>query len=203
MSLIRVQPDTTYAISEVRLRFEAPADIPDHLVPFHVAQQLAEAIAKMEKFKGCKFIDRIPDQIKFCGKPCCTQIALGLPGQPVKILFERSAFQGDTDDAHNFGAVSDPDSRIEQDNLVDWVAVTHFWEPAIWIQQEEVDEFKNLGEKDGYVHRDNMPDRTPLSQKDLAAAAGQKVWHRAAEKNNDSSGIERLAEGASGLILPD
>jgi len=188
MTLVKVQPDKVYTLTEYRLRFAVPADLPEDMVPVYVARDLQKSIENLERFRGCRYVHRIPDRLHFTSSPCCARIALGLPGQEIPIRFEKSDYQGDTDDAHNFGLLSDPGGRIEQDGLIDWVAICHFWEPAVWIEKEDIEEFQTFGENEGFVHPENMPDRTPISQKNLAAAVGQKVWlkGRAAEDRDDT-----------------
>lgn len=159
MSLIRIQPDKEYSVVEERLRFPVPADLNSGQVPFYIARDLTKSIEILERHRDWHFMDRVPQRIKFCGKPCCSEIALGLPGQPLPIRFAISDYQGDTDDAHNFAEMSDPNKRTYEDNIVDWVAICHFWQPVVVVEMEPI-----FGEKEGFVSPENMPDMK-VSQK--------------------------------------
>lgn len=205
MTLIRVQPDTTYSIVEENLRFTVPAEFDtEQLAPLYGAKEVAAAIEVLEKHRGWRHIESIPNRVKFCGTPCCTKIALGLPGQPVPITFKRSNLQVDTDDAHNFGELSDPVKRREIDGKADWVAVVHFWEPDVLVSLNEIKEHRSaLGEAEGFVSPENMPDMTPNTEKAKKLAAEQKggsVWlprkMLAAEDSSGSRGTDQLQTGS-------
>lgn len=175
--LLKVQPDTEYGIVEERLRFEVPAGIPEKAIPFYIARDLAKSIELLERLRGYRVIDRIPTRLKFCAAPCCPSIALGMPGRELPIKFEKSAFQGDTDDAHNFDEMSDPDKRALEENIEDWVAIVHFWEPL--VVRNIADAKAAMESEEGLVRPEDMPDRTPLSVKikQLAAeGADVEMW---------------------------
>lgn len=159
MSLIRIQADKKYLIEECRIRFEAPADIPPNLVPLYAFKTIEWSKDRFERFKGWRFLDRVPARKAFAGgKPCCTQIVTRKPGESLTIKFMPSDFQGDTDDAHNFGTLSDKESRILIDNTIDWVAVMHFWVPAITVNQDEENEFRRSQTyAEGFAQWDALP----------------------------------------------
>jgi len=169
MSVIKVVPDKTYLIQECRIRFEAPADIEPQMVPFYAFKVIEWSKDRFERFKGWRFLDRVPARQAFSGgKPCCTQIVTRKVGEPLTIKFMPSDFQGDTDDAHNFGTMSDKDKRIHVDNKIDWVAIMHFWVPAITVDLDAEREFRaSQTYAEGFAQWDAMPtgDWTALREK--------------------------------------
>ena len=86
MSVIKVVPDKTYLIQECRIRFEAPADIEPQMVPFYAFKVIEWSKDRFERFKGWRFLDRVPARQAFSGgKPCCTQIVTRKVGEPLTI----------------------------------------------------------------------------------------------------------------------
>jgi hypothetical protein len=120
-----------------------------------IFKDLQYAIEKMERLRHWKFLDTMPTH-KRIKKPCCTQIASAKAGQPLKLVFEPSIMQGDTDDAHNSGLAQDNGHRLHIDNKIDWVAICHFWAPAITINREQIAE-ESLREADGFVSPELLP----------------------------------------------
>lgn len=161
-SWLKVQPDKQYLIAEERLRFAIPADIPPERVPMavYLSGELPAAMEIFEKHRGWKFLDAVPKRKQFPGgKPCCAEIMSKKAGEPLTIRFVPSDFQGDTDDAHNFGELSDPDKRLNLENTIDWVAVMHFWVPAITVDEVAEQEYRNsLGLAEGFAPMDKLPD---------------------------------------------
>ena len=159
MSLVKVQPDKQYLIEECRIRFEAPADIEPYMVPFHAFKTIEWSKDRFERFKGWKFLDRVPARKAFPnGTPCCPQIMERKPGESLTIKFMPSEYQGDTDDAHNFGTMSDKNKRIFVDNKIDWVAIMHFWVPAVTVNLDEEREFRDSQTyAEGFAQWDALP----------------------------------------------
>lgn len=161
MALIQIAPDKEFVISEERLRFAVPADIPPAEVPFHLylSGVLQQAIETYTKFRGWRMIDAVPQRKKFLrGQACCDQLKEGKNGDQITLRFLPSSFQGDTDDAHNFGELSNPDKRMYEDNLIDWVAVIHFWVPTIPINLDKEREISNsLSYANGFTPLSDMP----------------------------------------------
>lgn len=162
MSLLRVAPDKSFLISEERLRFALPADIPPERVPVavYLSGELPRAIEIYEKYKGWKMLDAVPARKAFSrGVPCCTQILEKKPGESMTLKFFPAEFQGDTDDAHNFDEMSDPDKRMFEDGIIDWICVVHFWVPAVEINlQAHSDISKSLGYREGFTPFNDLPD---------------------------------------------
>lgn len=160
-SWLKVQPDKQYLIAEERLRFAVPADIePDRIpIALYLSGELPAAMEIFEKHRGWKFLDTVPKRKQFPGgKPCCAEIMGKKPGESLTIKFVQSGFQGDTDDAHNFNELSNPGKRLMEENIIDWVAIMHFWVPAIVIDnQAEEDYRKSLGLQQGFATLDSLP----------------------------------------------
>lgn len=155
MTRIKVQPDREWLITEWRLRFAVDAEVPKNLVPIVIFKDLQQAIGIMENVRHWRFIDTMPTHKPFV-KPCCAQIASAKPGQPIKMIFEPSALQGDPDDAHNFGGATTGEHRLHVDNKIDWVAVCHFWAPAVHRNLEQIaDEMPR--ESEGFVSPELLP----------------------------------------------
>ena len=115
MALIKIAPDREFVISEERLRFAVPADIPPAEVPFHLylSGVLQKSIETYTRFRGWKMLDVVPERKQFLrGISCCEQLRSGKIGEQITLKFMPSSFQGDTDDAHNFGELSNPDKRL-------------------------------------------------------------------------------------------
>lgn len=159
MAIVKVQPDKQYLISEERIRFSAPADIAPQLIPFHAFKTIEKSKDIFEKHRGWRFLDTVPSRKLFPGgKPCCTQILERKPGQPLTIKFMPSDYQGDTDDAHNFGELSNPEHRLTAENTIDWVAIMHFWVPAIVVNLDEQREYAQaLNAEKGFMPWESMP----------------------------------------------
>lgn len=155
MTLLKVQPDHTWAIVEERIRFPVDVSVPPTMVPFVVAKDLQKAIDILEKHRGWRRLETVPTHRSFTGKPCCTQLA-GKPGDTITLKFVPSDFQGDTDDAHNFGEVSDARHRQEEEGLIDWVAIVHFWQPTITINTEQIRE-ETPGPSEGFADWNSLP----------------------------------------------
>lgn len=160
-SWLKVQPDKQYLIAEERLRFSLPADIPPDRVPYAVmlSGELPAAMEIFEKHRGWRPLTTVPKRKQFPGgKPCCAEIMSRKVGETLTIKFMPSDYQGDTDDAHNFGELSNPGKRLEEDNLVDWVAIIHFWVPAITVDnQAEADYRNSLGLAQGFAPLELLP----------------------------------------------
>lgn len=155
MTRINVQPDREWGITEWRLRFAVDAEVPKNLVPIVIFKDLQQAIDIMEKLRKWRFIDTMPTH-KPIATPCCQQIATAKVGQPIKMVFEPSALQGDADDAHNFGQATTGEHRLYVDNKIDWVAVCHFWAPLIHTNLEQLaDEMPR--EAEGFVSPELLP----------------------------------------------
>ncbi len=159
MSLIKVQPDREWLIVENHLRFPVDVGVKPDMVPIVVAKDLQRAIETIERRDGGKRLEVVPDRPRFAGKPCCDQLAQP-PGSIINLRFKPSAYQGDTDDAHNLDAMSDPQFRSVEEGLIDWVAIVHFWEPAIHINLEAEAEYRrSLGPAQGFMTWDMLPDK--------------------------------------------
>ncbi|MFA7267058.1 MAG: hypothetical protein WC054_12170 [Candidatus Nanopelagicales bacterium] len=155
--LIRTVPDKEYLITEERIRFPVDATVPPNLVPFAVAGDLLKSIEILERHRGWHLLDRVPDRKRFPGKACCKLID-SKPGTALHPRFEVASFQGDTDDATNFQLLSNPDRRQFVDGLIDWVAILHFWEPAVFVIPDQLKEdSRALDKEEGFVSWDKMP----------------------------------------------
>jgi hypothetical protein len=155
LTKISVQPDREWFITEWRLRFAVDAEVPRALVPIVIFKDLQRAIDIMENVRHWKFIDTMPTHKKII-KPCCTQIATAKAGQPIKMVFEPSVMQGDTDDAHNSGLATTGEHRLHVDNKIDWVAVCHFWVPGLSINLNQQAE-ETPRENEGFVSPELLP----------------------------------------------
>lgn len=160
-SWLKVQPDKQYLIAEERLRFSLPADIPPDRVPVAVmlSGELPAAMEIFEKHRGWKALTTVPKRKQFPGgKPCCAEIMSRKVGEALTIKFMPSDYQGDTDDAHNFNELSNPGKRLEEDNLIDWVAIIHFWVPAITVDNQAEEDYRNsLGLEQGFAPLELLP----------------------------------------------
>jgi len=156
---IRVQPDKEFLITEERLRFPVDAAVPPNLVPFVIAGDLVKSIQIFERHRGWHLLDRVPKRKAFPGSvPCCDLIAKGKPGTALNPRFEPSLYQGDTDDAHNFQELSNPEFRLNVEGLIDWVAILHFWEPAVHVDRDHVKEASQaLNPQQGFRRWEDMP----------------------------------------------
>ena len=164
--LLKVDPGKEYQISEERLRFPVQGDVPPNMVPFVILPDLRKAIDIFEKHRKWKLIDAVPQRKEFPGgKPCCADIMSKKPGESLTIVFEPSNFQGDTDDAHNFGEISNPEKRLLVENIIDWVAIMHFWVPTIGINMDaERDHRASLSYEQGFTPLEAL---TPYLQQKL------------------------------------
>lgn len=156
MTLLKVQPDKAWLITESRLRFEVDAMVEPKMVPLVVARDLQKSIEILERTRQWRVLERVPARKAFGGDACCPRM-LQPAGTPLNITFEPSVFQGDTDDAHNFDEIADPESRVLVDGKVDWVAVVHFWSPALFVNpaQEKEESFDAF---EGFAKWDSMPE---------------------------------------------
>ena len=144
--LTRVQPDREWFIVEEHLRFAVDATVPTNLVPIVIARDLRKSIDILEKHRGWKYLDTVPTHRKYLN-PCCDQIATGRAGTPLRMRFQPSPLQADTDDAHNFGGTYSPKGeRLYVDGKIDWVAIMHFWQPGIVVTPAEDREMLSSGE---------------------------------------------------------
>ncbi len=160
MTGINVAPDKTYLIAEERIRFPVPADVQPQMVPIYSFKTLEKSIDIFEKHRGWKMLDRVPARKQFPnGVACCDQMSRGKTGESLTIKFMPSDFQGDTDDAHNFDELSNPQHRLLVENTIDWVAIVHFWEPAIVINNDAEREFsQSLSLEDGFARWSDVPE---------------------------------------------
>ena len=151
--LLKVDPGSDYQISEERLRFPVQGDVPPEMVPFAIFSDLKKAVDIFEKHRKWKLIDVVPTRKEFPGgKPCCAEIMGKKPGEQLTVKFMPSDFQGDTDDAHNFGEISNPSKRLFVENIIDWVAIMHFWVPTIAIDMDaERDHRRSLSYTEGFT----------------------------------------------------
>ena len=151
-----VEGDKEYDIAEVRLRFELDASYDPGAVLVAVAGQIDKAIQFQERLKDFHVISRVPSKRRMKGKkPCCLQMAQPA-GTELKLVIQPSEFQGDTDDAQNFGEMSDKAKRIHVDGKVDWVVITHMWVPMHYrnIDQEKEE---TAGNEHGLATWDQIP----------------------------------------------
>lgn len=145
MTLLTVQPDKTWLLVEENLRFPVDGSVPPALVPVVIGSDLQKSIDILERLRGWRRLETVPKRKAFAGKPCCLQMAKK-PGSVLNIIIKPSPFQGDTDDATNalnrgeLFSVENGGSRLEEDGLIDWIAVLHFWQPAIHYNREEFKE---------------------------------------------------------------
>lgn len=156
---LKVQPDKQYFIQEERLRFPVAGDMEPAMVPFALFKDLQKAVEIFERHRGWKLLDSVPARKQFPGgKPCCADIVSRKPGESLTIKFMPSEFQGDTDDAHNFDEVSDPNKRLYEENIIDWVAIMHFWVPAITVDMNAEKEYsRSLSLLSGFTPVDLLP----------------------------------------------
>lgn len=162
-----LEADKEYEITEVRLRFELDAGFDPGAVLLAVAGKIDEAIKFNERFRDYHIIARVPSRRQMKGKkPCCLQMAQP-PGTELKLVIKPSEFQGDTDDAHNFGELSDKQKRIAVDGKVDWVVVTHMWVPVIYVNKDKQKE-EQAGNEFGLATWAQIPgDYWPVARKKL------------------------------------
>lgn len=153
-----MEADKEYDITEVRLRFELDAALPRELVVVAIMGEINKSIQLHEQYEDWKVISHVPSKARMKGKtPCCLQMAQPA-GTPLKLVIKPSEFQGDTDDAHNFGEMSDPTKRIYVDGKIDWVAITHFLVPCIFVNQDQVAEDRAaVGPEQGLARWEDIP----------------------------------------------
>jgi hypothetical protein len=158
-SWLKIQPDKHYLIAEERLRFPVAADLEPAMVPYALFSDLKKAVEIFEKHRGWRLLDAVPRRKEFPGGiPCCMDIMAKKAGESLTIKFMPSDFQGDTDDAHNFGETSDPNKRMFEENIIDWVAIMHFWVPGQVVDMgAEADYSKSLNRTDGFAPLDLLP----------------------------------------------
>lgn len=156
---LKVQPDTTFFIAEERLRFPVAADVKPEEVPYAIFRDLKKSVEIFEKHRNWTLLDVVPARKRFAGgKPCCAEIMAKKRGEPLTIKFMPSDFQGDTDDAHNFNELSDPHKRLTVENIIDWVAIMHFWVPSISVDMDvERDYSRSLNARPGFAPLDKLP----------------------------------------------
>lgn len=157
-SWLKIAPDKQYLIVEERLRFPVAADLEPTMVPFAVFKDLQKSIDILEKHRGWKLITTAPKRKQFPGgKPCCAAMATAPVGTTLNIKFMPSDLQGDTDDAHNFGELSDPNKRMFVENIVDWVAIMHFWVPGIVVNTDADKEYsQSLRPESGFIDNEAL-----------------------------------------------
>lgn len=157
---LTVQKDKVYFIAEERLRFPVDGDVEPNMVPFVIYNDLKKAVEIFERHRGWKLLDACPARKLFPNnEPCCSEIVGKKPGESLTIRFEPSAFQGDTDDAHNFDELSNPEKRLYEENVIDWVAIMHFWVPADRFDpDQEADYRQSTDMSKGFATLDNLPD---------------------------------------------
>lgn len=166
-----MEGDKEYDISEVRLRFELDASFDPGAVLIAVAGQIDKAIQFNERFRDFHVISRVPSKRQMKGKkPCCLQMAQPA-GTELKLVIQPSEFQGDTDDAQNFGEMSDKHKRMTVDNKVDWVVITHMWTPMHYRNLDQEKE-EAAGNEHGLATWDQIPaDYWPHIRKKLKEQA--------------------------------
>ena len=161
-SWLKVQPDKSYLIAEERLRFPVQGDVEPNLVPFVIFKDLQKAVDIFERHRGWKLMDVVPRKSRMQfpgGKPCCAEITSKKAGETLRVTFMPASFQGDTDDAHNFNELSNLDKRLYEENIIDWVAVMHFWVPAITVDNDGEAEYrKQTGLSQGFATLDQLPE---------------------------------------------
>jgi hypothetical protein len=158
-SWLTVAKDKQYLIAEERLRFPVDGDVPPALVPFTIFKDLQKAVDIFEKHRGWKLLDAVPRRKQFPGgKPCCAEITKKKAGESLSVKFMPASFQGDTDDAHNFDELSNPDKRLYEENIIDWVAIMHFWVPAVMKDPDYDAEYRNYTNlNEGFATLDTLP----------------------------------------------
>ena len=169
MVLINVQPDKQWFITEERLRFAVDASVPPAWIPLTIAKDLYKAIKILEDHRGWRHITVTPSRQQFAGKPCCPKMSV--PGTPLGVVFMPAAYQGDADDATNFSEVSDGSHRLLVEGLIDWVAIVHFWTPALFFNTAQLKE-ETPREREGFV----SPELLPKGY--LEAKEKRKQWQR-------------------------
>lgn len=158
MTLLKVAPDKVYMLAEERIRFPVSADVPPELVPLVVAGDLQKGIDNLERFKGWKRIEVVPSRQLWPENKVCCELMRQPPGSTITLRFKPSDFQGDPDDATNFKETSDNESRLAIEGIIDWVAIVHFWQPAIHINlDEEREEHQAMTPKNGFATWESMP----------------------------------------------
>jgi hypothetical protein len=129
------------------------------MIPIVILPDLRKAIDILEKHRGWRLLDAAPARRAFPGgKPCCADMVSKKVGEALTIKFMPSDFQGDTDDAHNFDELSDPTKRVEVENTIDWVAIMHFWEPALVLDTGNELDMQKAGTAEGFMLWDQMPE---------------------------------------------
>ena len=158
-----MQADKTYQISEVRLRFPAPADIPQLTLLLYIAKDLQKSIANLTKFRDYHLIPVVPRKKDFGRKkPCCDQMRQRV-GTPLKMVIQPAEFQGDTDDAVSGSILGNESERLYVDNKIDWVIIQHFWVPTILVNTEGEREESQAAYKAGaFAKWEEMPDAWPV-----------------------------------------
>lgn len=158
MTLLKVAPDKSFMITEARLRFPVDAHAPYGMIPLIVASDLKKSIENLEKFRGWHVLETVPSRKQFPANMACCEQMLKPSGTALKIRFMPSDFQGDPDDATNFNEVADDNHRLLVEAIVDWVAIVHFWEPAVHVNMEEVrDDSRSLAAGDGFMDWKSIP----------------------------------------------
>ena len=156
MALLKVQPDKVYLVAHEVIRLSPlDASVAPEMVPVLSALELKKSIDILQKHRGWSVLETVPRRKAFAnGRVCCDQL-IQPPGSVIKLRFRPSDFQGDTDDAHNFGTMSDS-GLVEMRGLIDWVAILHFWEPAVFVNEAEKREAV-ASMKDGFLPWSAIP----------------------------------------------
>lgn len=178
MTLIRVQPDRTWLVSEVYLRMAVDASMPDELFPALLEKPILEQIERIERLRHWKFLEVVPRK----GKdfvPCCDQLRAPA-GSLISILIQDSPLQGDTDDLA-LGGLGDTYKRHAVQGKRDLRVVTHFLQPAVHLDAEAIAK-ETPQTKDGFLSPEELP--TPLKKQLEGVMATSEV---AEEDDNDSS----------------
>ncbi len=131
---IKVQPDTTYGLGTVAVRFTVENGVPVHLIPVLAVPYIKKAIDHFERLGDgyghkYRFRDDIP------------------------IRFEYSRLQGDPYDIHIKDVIS-YEQRLFGQGLVDCVAILTFEQPLLYVHEDPAEQ---LTTKDGFLDFDRLP----------------------------------------------
>jgi hypothetical protein len=157
MVLLKVQPDRQYVVAHEVFRL-SPLDaaVPPNMVPIYRAKEVLAAIEKYHRLQQWTVLERVPRRKVFpSGRACCDQLAQP-SGSPIVMRFSPSDYQGDTDDAHNFGIISDS-GLLEASGVIDWTATLHFWQPALIVNLDDEREAR-AALTEGFMPWEAMPE---------------------------------------------